>query len=458
MLQKDENGRLWDVRQDGKRYTPHFGEEMMNEAGEMLPFATGAARLMATGLANVTEKVRNKILTDEERQAIEQKQAQRTETDLGNGTANNFSGYLKQMKRGNENLGAIGKSLFKKAANAIKDKKKAEREDAKKIMKKKISIVVLLLAAVMLTACGTKEDWDADRNNSVEVVSATDPVSTPEVSEPVSTPKPAAPVLTVVTDKVDKIVGGDIPVGNVAEKVELPELHMYVTGELKEQVSSGTTGYETHYDEILLMISASYFQDPDPCWATYMVPHYETADYGRYIVDIDYQENISFGSTNITIFDSQMEAGIEMAVYLGIVNETAPTDEQRIYIKQYALMNAEYIKEQVSQWLQDFVPESGTEVSATAPVETVVEEKVYALDVYPDITVTLSYSDYGTVEILCQSPSDATIRQKLVKTEDGKLQALDEDGEMFMEITVSDVKSFWTRLSWNTLTSSGITP
>ena len=122
MLQKDENRRLWDVRQDGKKYTPHFGESMMSEAGEALPFAMGAARLMATGLANVTEKVRNKVLTDEERQEIEQKQAQRAETDLGNGTANNFVGYYKQMKRGNENLGAIGKSLFKKAAKAIKER------------------------------------------------------------------------------------------------------------------------------------------------------------------------------------------------------------------------------------------------------------------------------------------------------------------------------------------------
>lgn len=121
MLQKDENGRLWDVRQDGKKYTPHFGESMMSEAGELLPFATGAARLLATGLANVTEKARNKILTDEERREIEQKQAQQSEVDLGNGTANNFVGYYKQIKRGNENLSAISKSLFKKAAKAIKE-------------------------------------------------------------------------------------------------------------------------------------------------------------------------------------------------------------------------------------------------------------------------------------------------------------------------------------------------
>lgn len=129
MLQKDENGRLWDVRKDGKRYTPHFGEEVMSEAGEALPLAMGAARLMATGLANVTEKVRNKVLTDEERQEIEQKQAQQTETNLGNGTANNFVGYYKQMKRGNENLGAVGKSLFKKAVKVIKERGKTNEEE-----------------------------------------------------------------------------------------------------------------------------------------------------------------------------------------------------------------------------------------------------------------------------------------------------------------------------------------
>lgn len=129
MLEKDENGRLWDVRQDGKKYTPHFGESMLSEAGEALPFAMGAARLMATGIANVTEKVRNKVLTDEERQEIEQKQAQQAETDLGNGTANNFVGYYKQMKRGNENLGAIGKSLFKKAVKVVKERGETNEEE-----------------------------------------------------------------------------------------------------------------------------------------------------------------------------------------------------------------------------------------------------------------------------------------------------------------------------------------
>lgn len=126
MLQKDENGRLWDVRQDGKKYTPHFGEEMMSEAGEALPLALGAARLMATGLANVTEMVRNKVLTDEERQKIEQKQAQQSEADLGNGTFNNFVGYSKQMKRGSENLAAIGKSLFKKTVKVVKERGEKE--------------------------------------------------------------------------------------------------------------------------------------------------------------------------------------------------------------------------------------------------------------------------------------------------------------------------------------------
>lgn len=120
MLQKDENGRLWDVRNDGKKYTPHFGEEVVSEAGDMLPIAVGIARLMATGVANVTEKVRDKVLTDEERQELEQKQAQRAEANLGNGTANNFVEYYNQIKRGNENLNAIEKSLFKKAVKAVK--------------------------------------------------------------------------------------------------------------------------------------------------------------------------------------------------------------------------------------------------------------------------------------------------------------------------------------------------
>lgn len=309
-------------------------------------------------------------------------------------------------------------------------------------MKKKMSIIILLLVAVSITACGTKETIvDADVNKPVEEVgSVKDPVTTPEASEPVSTPEPASPV--VVSDKIDRIVDVDIPVSNVAEKADFPELHMYVSGEVVEQVANGTAKYEIPNDTIRLWISVGYFKDPEPCWKSYKVPHYETADYGRYLVDIDYQEDTSYGSTLITVFDTEMEAGIKIEIALGTVNETAPTEKQQVYVKQYALAEAEYIKSQVAAWPQDFAPGSGAEVGTAAPVETVAEDKVYALDAYPDITVTLNYSTDGTVEILCQSPSDATIQQKLVKTEDGKLQALDEDGEMFMEITGSDGKIF----------------
>lgn len=310
-------------------------------------------------------------------------------------------------------------------------------------MKKKMSITILLMMVIMLTACGTKETTvDADANMPTEEVSVKDPVTVPEASEPVSTPEPEVPAAPVVSDKIDRIVDVDIPVGSQSEKVELPELHLYVTGDLVEQVSSGTTKYEIPNAAIQFTVSARYFQGPDYCWETYQVPHYETANYGRYLVDIDYQEEISYGATYITVYDTEMEAGIKFEVSIGTVNETAPTDEERIYVKQYALAEAEYIKEQVAAWAQDFVPGSGTEVGTAAPVETVAEEKVYALDAYPDITVTLSYSDDGTVEILCLSPSDSTIQQKLVKTDDGKLQALYENGEMFMEITVGDGKIF----------------
>lgn len=309
-------------------------------------------------------------------------------------------------------------------------------------MKKKMSIIILLMMVVMLTACGTKETVDADMNNqSTEEVYAKDPATVPEVSELVSTPEPEAPAAPVVSDKIDLIVDVDIPVGGQSEKVEFPELHLYVTGDLVEQVNAATTRYEIPNAVIHFTVSARYFQGPDYCWETYQVPHYETANYGRYLVDIDYQEKISYGATYITVYDTEMEAGIKFEVSIGTVNETAPTDEERSYVKQYALMEAEYVKEQVAAWSQDFVPGSGTEVGTAAPVETVAEEKVYALDACPDITVTLSYSDNGTM-LTCLSPYDETIQCELVQTESGILQALDETGEMFMEITVGDGKIF----------------
>lgn len=308
-------------------------------------------------------------------------------------------------------------------------------------MKKKLSITILLMSAVMLTACGTKETVDTDVDNkTVNEVVVNKPTTVPEVSTPTSVPAPAVPA---VTDKVDSIVGIDISVAGATSEINVntfPELRMYVTGDMVEKVEEGFTRYQIPNDTTTTLQVIAGFTEDMQCFGSYMVPHYETAEYGRYIIDIDYQENISFGYTNINVYDTQSNTGIHIELNIGIINEASPTDEQRSYIKQYALMNAEYIKEQVSQWPQDFASSE----SVVAPVKTPAEAgvKVYSLDAYADITVTLTYSDDGTVELLCQSPSDATIQQKLVTTAGGKLQALRENGEMFMEITVSDGKIF----------------
>lgn len=254
-------------------------------------------------------------------------------------------------------------------------------------MKKRMSIV-LLLVAVMMTACGKTNETTVDTNVNKpveEVGSVKDPTTTPEVSEPVPTPEPEVPAAPVVSDKIDLIVDVDIPVGGQSEKVEFPELHLYVTGDLVEQVNAATTRYEIPNATIHFTVFARYFQGPDYCWETYQVPHYETANYGRYLVDIDYQEKISYGATYITVYDTEMEAGIKFEVSIGTVNETAPTDEERTYVKQYALAEAEYIKEQVAAWSQDFVPGSGTEVGTAAPVETASGEIPYGWYICADI-------------------------------------------------------------------------
>lgn len=302
-------------------------------------------------------------------------------------------------------------------------------------MKKKMSVVVvcLLMAAVMLTACGTKETVDTDVDNkTVNEVVVNTPTTVPEASTPTSVPAPA------VTDKIDIVIGKDIPCYDDDMPISsFPELHIYVTGDFVRQADNGPFKYAIPNNNIVLDVSSSVWLEQ--CAETYVIPHYETTEYGRYLVDVDYSEDISRTSTYITVYDTQINAGIRVVIGLGNENNV-PTDEQLLYIKQYGLAEVEYIKNQVSNWPQDF---AGSE-SAAAPVETPAEAdvKVYSLNAYADITVTLTYSDDGTVELLCQSPSDATVQQKLVATADGKLQALREGGEMFMEITVGDGKMF----------------
>lgn len=239
---------------------------------------------------------------------------------------------------------------------------------------KKMSIVILLFVAVLLTACGTKETVDTDVDNkTVDEVAVNSPTAVPEASTPTSVPAPA------VTDKIDIVVGKDIPCFDDDMPISsFPALHIYVTGNFVRQTDNGPFKYAIPNNNIVLDVSSSVWLEQ--CAETYVIPHYETVEYGRYLVDVDYSEDINRTSTYITVYDTQINAGIRVVIGLGNENNI-PTDEQLSYIKQYGLAEVEYIKNQVSNWPQDF---AGSE-SAAAPVDVVSGEIPYGWYICADI-------------------------------------------------------------------------
>ena len=79
-LMKDEDGRLWDVDLNGKKHSPNFGQEVGSELIDGLPLAMGIAKTvlkgMDKGLAAMSSKRANAILSDEEKAQLEKARAE----------------------------------------------------------------------------------------------------------------------------------------------------------------------------------------------------------------------------------------------------------------------------------------------------------------------------------------------------------------------------------------------
>ncbi len=127
-LMKDEDGRLWDVDLNGKKHSPNFGQEVGSELIDGLPLAMGIAKTvlkgMDKGLAAMSSKRANAILSDEEKAQLEKARAEAKQKDKEQ-AAKAKGGLLGDFMQ-------IASPNHEHAANV-----KALREHYKNILKKK---------------------------------------------------------------------------------------------------------------------------------------------------------------------------------------------------------------------------------------------------------------------------------------------------------------------------------
>ena len=123
-LMKDENGQLWDVDLNGKKRTPHFGQEVGEELISNLPMAMRIAKTIVKGAdaasATISGKIADKILNEGERQELEAarekakaKQAAE-QARTGNGVIGDFMHIARTGQVDSANKKAIAKHFINK--------------------------------------------------------------------------------------------------------------------------------------------------------------------------------------------------------------------------------------------------------------------------------------------------------------------------------------------------------
>ena len=123
-LMKDENGQLWDVDLNGKKRTPHFGQEVGEELISNLPMAMRFTKTLCKGIdaasTTISTKIANKILDEEELQELETarekaKTKQMAEqSKAGTGVIGDFMQIAKVGQVNSANQKAIAKHFINK--------------------------------------------------------------------------------------------------------------------------------------------------------------------------------------------------------------------------------------------------------------------------------------------------------------------------------------------------------
>lgn len=277
-------------------------------------------------------------------------------------------------------------------------------------MKKRMSIALVALLALVSSACGSENNAV---NAPISEVASTNEVSpTTEVETEVKT-SVSEPVVETITegynDLVDWVIGEDIAV------VERPDMNHMVKNlppisiklpakDFADTVAydNGDTGYYISVPGTELFVEVGAFitsVSNDHCVGTY---HKEYIECGRYTMDIGNHFEYDDTTTYTAIADNEVGMTINILLELSDANHafsTLSTEDIAAY-RDFVTANVEYIKEQVASWDGSYVaPEptiaESTEEPASEDTDPLVDEDVtiYSKD---DGKITIEIIDIFT--------------------------------------------------------------
>lgn len=101
----------------------NFGQEVGDELISGLPLALGICRGIVKGVTNSTQILRDKVLTEEELEAIKEEESRKATNTDSSGIIGNLKAINRNSIQASSNLTAVGRSLMNKA---IKKSKKEQ--------------------------------------------------------------------------------------------------------------------------------------------------------------------------------------------------------------------------------------------------------------------------------------------------------------------------------------------
>lgn len=264
-------------------------------------------------------------------------------------------------------------------------------------MKRKVSItLIFLMITAVLSACGTKDN----KNTDEVVVTTTEAVeNTKSVEAANDTTEGHKTEVEKIAEKdlVDVVVGGDVITVNdvVTQNREfhlamLPEIHILVPSD--DIVCTTEEGDTMHFKQYEITVPDSNHKvycrvnlnGPKDCYCA--VKHEEKIEFGRYMLDYNW--------CNFAIYDKTTDT----AIVVGFEAVDEHTDETSDYVASITDSNIEYIKQQMAEWDQDFVPDVKENITDDAEVSsTFNNDGLLECDIIPCGTYDLDGNKYVIV-------------------------------------------------------------
>lgn len=220
---------------------------------------------------------------------------------------------------------------------------------------KKMSVVLIgLMITAVLSACGTKDNKNTDEVATATTEVAEDTKSVEPTKETTEGYKTEVEEIAK-KDLVDVVIGNVITVNDVETPhrefhlADVPTVHILVPSD--DIICTTEDGDSMHFKQYKVAVPSSdhtiycrvNLNGPKDCYCG--AKHEEAIEYGRYMLDYNW--------CGFAIYDAQTDT----AIVVGFEAADEHTEETSDYVAALTDVNIEYVKQQISGWDQEFIPD-----------------------------------------------------------------------------------------------------